>query len=68
MPIDEKDIWRTANLYIERFGEEAAIQAAMKVDEMLAKGDMEGRSVWRRVLEAIEKLQAKEPPKGTPTH
>ena len=50
------DIYRTANLLIQQHGEEAAIQAAMKADEMLAKGDMDGKAVWMRVIEAIEEL------------
>lgn len=52
----EIDIYRTANLLIQQHGEEAAIQAAMKADEMLAKGDMDGKAVWMRVIEAIEEL------------
>ena len=50
------DIYRTANLFIQQHGEEAAIQAAMKADEMLARGDMDGKAVWMRVIEAIEEL------------
>ena len=55
------DIYRTANLLIQQHGEDAAIQAAMKADEMLEKGDLDGKAVWMQVVRAIEKLQATKP-------
>jgi len=55
------DIYRTANLLIQQHGEEATILAAMKGDEMLAKGDLKGQTVWLQVIRAIEELQATEP-------
>jgi len=55
------NIHRTANLMIQQHGEEAALQAAMRADEMLAKGNMDGKAVWMRVIEAIGELQATEP-------
>jgi len=55
------DIYRTANLMIQQHGEEAAIQAAMKADEMLAQGNLDGKAVWLGVIKAIEELQATEP-------
>ena len=33
----------------------------MMADEMLAKGDMDGKAVWLQVIKAIEELQATEP-------
>jgi len=56
----EIDIYRTANLLIQRHGEEPAIHAAMKADEMLKAGDMDGKAVWLQVGKAIEELQATE--------
>ena len=55
------DIYRTANLMIQQHGEEAAIQAAMKADEMLAQGNLDGKAVWMQVIEVIEELQMTEP-------
>lgn len=54
------DIYRAANFRFQQHGEEAAIHAAMKVDEMLEAGDMDGQAVWLRVGKAIEELQATE--------
>ncbi len=59
--IAEIDIYRTANLLIQQHGEEASIHAAMKADEMLEKGDLDGKAVWMQVVRAIEKLQATKP-------
>jgi len=56
-----RDIYRTANLMIKQNGEEASIHAAMKADEMLAQGNLDGKAVWMRVIEAIGELQASEP-------
>lgn len=36
------DIYRSAHALIQRHGEAAAIEAAMKADEMLDKGDLDG--------------------------
>jgi hypothetical protein len=40
------DIYRTAHLLIKQHGEEASIHAAMKADEMLAQGNLDGKAVW----------------------
>jgi len=56
------DVYRTANLMIQQHGEEAAIQAAMQADEMLAQGNMDGKAVWVLVIKAIEALQTKKSP------
>ena len=50
-----------ANLLIKQHGDEAAIPAAMRTDELLDAGDLDGAAVWRRVIRAIEGLQRKEP-------
>jgi hypothetical protein len=51
--ISEIDIWRAANLLIKQYGSEAELVAAQRVDEMLTRGDLEGRDVWRRIRHAI---------------
>ena len=56
MPI-ELDILRTANLLIRQHGTDAELAAAMKADEMLAAGDIDGQRVWLRVMKAIQQLQ-----------
>jgi hypothetical protein len=55
------DIYRTVQLYIKQHVDDATIHAAMRADEMLDKGDMDGRAAWLRVMEAIKELQNTEP-------
>ncbi len=45
-------------------GDAADIEAAMRADERLAAGDMEGEAVWLRIVKAVEELLAKERPEG----
>ena len=59
--IPEIDIFRSANALVKQHGEDAPIQAAMRADELLEAGDLDGAAVWRRVLRAIEELQGTEP-------
>ena len=49
--IAEIDIWRAANILVKRHGVDAALVAAQRADELLAKGDVEGCAVWKRILE-----------------
>jgi hypothetical protein len=63
--ISELDIYRAANLLIDRHGGDALIEAATMVDGMLELGDPEGRQVWRRIKTAIEQLQAARYPAPT---
>ena len=55
------DIYRSANELIKQHGEAADIEAAMRADERLAAGDMEGEAVWIRIVKAIEELRKREP-------
>ncbi len=36
--IDDIDIWRAANALIDRYGEDASMEAVMRADEMLEQG------------------------------
>jgi hypothetical protein len=60
--ISELDIYRAANLMIDRHGGDALIEAVRMIDRMLELGNGEGRQVWRRIKQAIEQLQTA--PKG----
>ncbi|MCZ6453108.1 MAG: hypothetical protein O6909_02600 [Alphaproteobacteria bacterium] len=62
---DDIDIYRTAKLYINQHGDQAAIQAAMQSDALLEAGDLDGAATWRRIIKAIEVLQATEPDETT---
>ena len=52
------DVYRTAFEFLERFGDSALVEAAMKADAMLDQRDKRGVDRWNRVMEAIEELHA----------
>ena len=54
------DIYRSANILVKQHGDEALIEAAMHADAMLERGDLDGRTVWLRILKAVEALLIKE--------
>ncbi len=54
---DQRDIYRSAKLLIDQYGAvEAEIHAAQRADALLEQGDMDGRRVWLRVLDAVKEL------------
>ncbi len=64
----DPDIWRSAQVLVKRHGQVAPIEAAMRADAMLEKGDLDGYAVWKRVLRAVEELQGTEPKPGEAVH
>ena len=65
---DDKDIYRTAKLLIDRHGDDAVIEAAMMADKMPEQGDLDGLATWNRILRAIEELRAGKRPEGAGVH
>jgi len=59
--MDDRDIWTAANLCIIQHGDLAVIRAAERADALLDAGDLDGQSVWLRILDAIKTLQATTP-------
>ena len=66
--MDDINIYRTANQYIKLYGEDAAIQAAMMADEMLAKADFQAQRVWIRIMRAVDVMQGEKAPHGEWVH
>jgi len=54
--IEEIDVWRAAKMLVDQHGDEAPFHAAMRVEDMLERGDLEGRQVWKKIIEAAENL------------
>ena len=52
------DIYRAAKLYIDRHGDQTALQAAMQSDTLLAAGNLDGAATWRRTDIASRRLQS----------
>ena len=71
MPTDTPsniDIYQTANELIKQHGEDATIHAAMRADELLDAGDINGQAVWKQILAAIEELLSGDRPKDVSLH
>ncbi len=66
--IPDLDIYRSANVLVKRHGQDAPIHAAMRADELLEAGDLDGCAVWKRILRAVEELQRVEPGPGVRVH
>ena len=58
------DIFRSAQVLVKQHGKDAPIEAAIRADAMLEKGDMDGCAVWKRIVKAVEELLSKERPAG----
>ena len=66
--ISEADIWTAALAMVKRYGIDAMQESAMRADQLLEDGDWQGAVSWRRILDAVERLQAQKPTEGEPIH
>jgi hypothetical protein len=62
--IHDREIWQAAQVMVKRYGDGAMLEAAARADQLQEDGDMAGASVWHRILNAIERLQATKPSDG----
>ena len=61
----ESEIYRTANLLIQEYGDMAPPAAFIRADQLQERGDLSGRRVWLRFARAAEGLLSeKMPPPG----
>jgi hypothetical protein len=58
------DIVLAARSMIRVYGPDAAAEAGRRADADLANGDVASCAAWKRILAAIETLQAVEPEPG----
>lgn len=56
----DRDVRRTVQLFIDRYGADAALEAALQAEAMLVAGRMEGAAAWREIVRAIESSRANE--------
>ena len=66
--VSDLDIYRSAKFLIDQQGEDAAIEAAMRADKLLAAGNMDGKRAWVRIMKAVEELQRTERGPGEAAH
>ncbi len=62
------DIYQTANELIKQHGDDAPIHAAIRTDELLDAGDMDGQAVWKQILAAVGELMSEARPEGERVH
>ena len=55
-PVVDIDVYRSAKLLIDQYGQDALIEAALKADELLDAGDLDGQAVLMRIRKAVLKL------------
>jgi hypothetical protein len=60
--LSEWELWACAQHYVTRHGEDAAVIAAMRCDELLNASDFEGARNFQAMIERINKLLG--PPLG----
>ena len=61
---DDLDIYRSAKVLLNRYGDGASLHAANRADEMLDAGDMDGQAVWLRIHDAVLELGRTAPGEG----
>ena len=66
--IPDRHVWRAALAIVKRYGDDAMLEAAERVDQLLDEGDMAGAETWHRILNAVERLQAQAPAEGEKVH
>ena len=64
----EREIWAAALVMVHAHGDEAMLEAAQRADQRLEDGDWLSAFVWQRILDCIERLQAKAPAEGEKVH
>ncbi len=57
--VSNKDIYRTARLFIKMHGADAESHAATRMREFTKRDDAKGASVWLAVMQAIQDLSYK---------
>ncbi len=48
------DLWRAAQVMIKRYGDGATIEAAMRADEFLDQGILDGQRLWVRIMRTMD--------------
>ncbi len=59
--IGEIDLWRCAKQIVDRYGEDAPLETAMRADAMLEAGDLDGERVWIAIKRRVEEMLSETP-------
>lgn len=63
----ELDIYRAANVLIDRHGEDAVRHATARASELVAAGEVDGGRTWQHIVLAVHALRRGRMP-GEPVH
>ncbi len=66
--LSDLDLWRAAKIMVKRYGTGATTEAAMRADEFLDQGILDGQRLWMRIMQTIEELQRERPRDGEAVH
>ena len=66
--MEDIDTWRAAEQMPKLYGADAAIHPAMRADNLMDQGDIEGFDMWKRVAAAINELDRPVPKDGEAKH
>ena len=58
------ELWACAQHYVKKHADDAPIIAAMRADELLAEGDLNGAKAYRGIVRRINQIL--DPPEGRP--
>jgi hypothetical protein len=64
--IPEIDIWRAAQLMLNRYGGKTLEESVTRTDEFAAAGDHDGELTWRRITNAVGQLANNTPAGSAP--
>jgi hypothetical protein len=64
----KSEIFRTANLLVQEYGEMAPAGANIRADQLAERGNNSGRAVWLRIASAAEDLLSEHRPEDAPLH
>ena len=64
----ELDIYRSANVLIQQYGDRADLVAMDHSRRLAGKGDSVGAAVWVRIMNAAKEILKKEPGAGERRH
>lgn len=62
------EVYKTATLMIQEYGEFAPAGAFIKADQLRDAGDTTGREVWLQIARAAEELLSEERPQNCVMH
>jgi hypothetical protein len=54
--LSEWELWACANEYVRQHGLDAPIFAALRADELMEKGDLDGSKNWQLIIHRIGEL------------